>query len=260
MAHRLPHTRFVAAALVAAAVACLPLHTSRAASPAASPAAPAAMTPIRMAFSTWTGYGPLVVGVDTGIFKKYGLNVTYTVVEDPNARFAAFKAGSLDGIATTVDTFTRQAAPGAKVVQVFGIDRSVGGDGIVAKKHHQRQAAQRQDRRRERRLDQRVVPGLRAAAERHVGQRRQHPGYARQRRGRLDVPRRQGGRGGDLGALAEPRQQAAASATCWSPARRIPISSSTMFGFRTDFIKAHPDVVSDVHQSLLRRRRQGQRW
>lgn len=119
------HTRFIAAVLVAAAVVSLPVQVGRA-------AGPAAMLPIRIAFSTWTGYGPLVVGVDTGIFKKYGLNVSYQVVEDPNARFAAFKAGSLDGIATTVDTFTRQAARGARVLQVFGIDRSVGGDGIVS--------------------------------------------------------------------------------------------------------------------------------
>lgn len=125
MTRRFPHTRLVAAALVAVAVACLPLHASGAASPAA-------MTPIRMAFSTWTGYSALVAGVNTGVFKQYGLNVTYQVVEDPNARFAAFKAGSLDGIATTVDTFTRQAARGAKVQQVLGIDRSVGGDGIVS--------------------------------------------------------------------------------------------------------------------------------
>jgi NitT/TauT family transport system substrate-binding protein len=95
----------------------------------------AGMTTVRMAFSTWTGYGPLVVAVQKGMFKKYGLNVTYTVVEDPTDRFAAFKAGRLDAIATTVDTFTRQAARGAPVVQVFGIDRSVGGDGIVARKN-----------------------------------------------------------------------------------------------------------------------------
>lgn len=132
MAHRLSRARFIAASTFGAATAMLPLEISRAA--VAEEAAHAGMTTVRMAFSTWTGYGPLVVAVEKGIFKKHGLDVTYTVVEDPTARFAAFKAGSLDAIATTVDTFTRQAAQGAQVSQVFGIDRSVGGDGIVAKK------------------------------------------------------------------------------------------------------------------------------
>lgn len=93
------------------------------------------MTPVRIAFSTWTGYGPLVVGVQRGLFKKYGLDVIYTVVEDPTSRFAAFRSGRLDGLASTVDTFSRQAAQGVPLVQVLGIDRSVGGDGIVAKKN-----------------------------------------------------------------------------------------------------------------------------
>ena len=132
MACRLSGGRFIAAALLCTVLAVSPAQIGRAAVSAGD--AHAGMTTVRMAFSTWTGYGPLVVAVQKGLFKKYGLNVTYTVVEDPTDRFAAFRAGRLDAIATTVDTFTRQAARGAPVVQVFGIDRSVGGDGIVARK------------------------------------------------------------------------------------------------------------------------------
>jgi NitT/TauT family transport system substrate-binding protein len=89
--------------------------------------------PIRLAFSTWNGYAGLVVGVESGMFKKAGLDVHYTVVEDPVERFNAFKAGSLDAIATTVDTFSRNYARGIDTVEVLGLDASVGGDGIVAK-------------------------------------------------------------------------------------------------------------------------------
>lgn len=131
MAHRFSRAKFIAATTLGAAAAMLPLEPGLA---AGEDEAANSNTTIRVAFSTWTGYGPLVVAVEKGIFKKHGLDVTYTVVEDPTARFAAFKAGSLDAIATTVDTFTRQAAQGAEVTQIFGIDRSVGGDGIVAKK------------------------------------------------------------------------------------------------------------------------------
>jgi NitT/TauT family transport system substrate-binding protein len=89
--------------------------------------------PIRIAFSTWNGYIGIVIGVKQGLFEKAGVKVTYTVVEDPVQRFNALKAGSLDAIATTPDTFSRTYAKGIKSVQVLGLDASVGGDGIVAK-------------------------------------------------------------------------------------------------------------------------------
>lgn len=90
--------------------------------------------PIRMGFSTWNGYIGLVIGVKEGLFEKAGVKVTYNVVEDPVQRFNALKSGSLDAIATTPDTFSRTFANGIKTVQVVGLDASVGGDGIVAKK------------------------------------------------------------------------------------------------------------------------------
>src|SRR5947209_6616034 len=102
---------------------------------AASPRASShALTKIRIAFSTWTGYGPLVVGVQKNFFKNAGLDVSYTVVESATAREAALRANQLDGAATTVDTFTRWAAQGTPIQVLLGIDRSAGGDGIVAKK------------------------------------------------------------------------------------------------------------------------------
>lgn len=90
--------------------------------------------PIKLAFSTWNGYIGLVIGVKEGFFDDAGVHVEYTVVEDPVQRFNAFKAGSLNAIATTVDTFSRTYANGVPSVMVLGLDASVGGDGIVAKK------------------------------------------------------------------------------------------------------------------------------
>jgi NitT/TauT family transport system substrate-binding protein len=87
---------------------------------------------IRLAFSTWNGYAGLVAGVKSGIFKDAGLKVTYDVIEDPVQRFNAFKAGEFDAIATTPDTFSREWGHGIETVQVLGLDRSVGGDGVVA--------------------------------------------------------------------------------------------------------------------------------
>lgn len=94
----------------------------------------AASTDINLAFSTWNGYIGLVIASKEGYFAKHGLNVKYTVIEDPVQRFNAFKAGQLNAIATTVDTFSRTAAEGIPSVEVLGLDASVGGDGIVAQK------------------------------------------------------------------------------------------------------------------------------
>jgi NitT/TauT family transport system substrate-binding protein len=87
---------------------------------------------IRLAFSTWNGYAGLVAGVEGGIFEQEGLDVSYDVIEDPVQRFNAFKAGEFDAIATTPDTFSRNYARGIETVQVLALDRSLGGDGIVA--------------------------------------------------------------------------------------------------------------------------------
>ena len=89
---------------------------------------------INLAFSTWNGYIGLVIASKEGYFKKHGLNVKYTVIEDPVQRFSAFKAGRLNAIATTVDTFSRENAEGVASTMVLGLDASVGGDGIVAQK------------------------------------------------------------------------------------------------------------------------------
>jgi NitT/TauT family transport system substrate-binding protein len=89
---------------------------------------------INLAFSTWNGYIGLVIADKEGYFKKHGLNVKETVIEDPVQRFAAFKAGQLNALATTVDTFSREVADGIPSVEVLGLDASVGGDGIVAQK------------------------------------------------------------------------------------------------------------------------------
>jgi NitT/TauT family transport system substrate-binding protein len=90
--------------------------------------------PIKLAFSTWNGYMALVIAAKEGYYKKHGLKVSYTVIEDPVQRFNAFKSGSLNAIATTVDTYSRTYAKGIRSVEVLGLDASVGGDGIVADK------------------------------------------------------------------------------------------------------------------------------
>ena len=60
------------------------------------------------------------VAKEEGFFKKHGVNVKYTVIEDPVQRFNALKAGKLNAIATTVDTFSRTNAEGIASTMVLG--------------------------------------------------------------------------------------------------------------------------------------------
>jgi NitT/TauT family transport system substrate-binding protein len=123
----------VAAIFVVAALAVV-AGVSGMQAPATSGYVAKGKVPIKLAFSTWNGYMALVIAAKEGYYKKHGLNVTYTVIEDPVQRFNAFKAGSLNAIATTVDTFSRTYAKGIRSVEVLGLDASAGGDGIVADK------------------------------------------------------------------------------------------------------------------------------
>jgi NitT/TauT family transport system substrate-binding protein len=127
-------SRWTVPVLILITLLALPTWGTRGGSSVSASSAKAGMTKVKIAFSTWTGYGPLVVAVEKGFFKKRGLDVSYNVVQDPSARKAAIQANHLDGAASTVDTFTRWAAQGTPIQMVLGIDFSAGGDGIVAKK------------------------------------------------------------------------------------------------------------------------------
>ncbi|HYS01693.1 MAG TPA: ABC transporter substrate-binding protein [Candidatus Eisenbacteria bacterium] len=88
---------------------------------------------IHIASSTWTGYALIYLANSKNIWKNHGLDVSFKDVEDPNDRFIALAAGRLEGMASTVDAFARQQSNGVQAVEVFPIDASVGGDGILAK-------------------------------------------------------------------------------------------------------------------------------
>src|SRR2546427_9553796 len=92
---------------------------------------------IHIASSTWTGYAPLYIATSKEIWKKHGLNIDFTDVEDPVQRLNALNAGQLQGMASTVDAFARAQSQGVPAVEILPIDASVGGDGILAKNNIQ---------------------------------------------------------------------------------------------------------------------------
>jgi NitT/TauT family transport system substrate-binding protein len=89
---------------------------------------------VRIAHSTWVGYGPLYIARDKGFFKQNGVNVDLIVMEDPKERFPAMMADRIQMIASTVDTALLYMKKSSDFQYVVAIDDSDGGDGIVAKK------------------------------------------------------------------------------------------------------------------------------
>src|ERR1700716_802642 len=74
---------------------------------------------IHISSSTWTGYAVIYLANSKGIWKNHGLDVSFKTVEDPGDRFIALAAGRLEGIATTVDTYSRQQSNRAAALEIF---------------------------------------------------------------------------------------------------------------------------------------------
>jgi NitT/TauT family transport system substrate-binding protein len=105
-------------------LAALPLVPSRA----------ALADTVKIAHSTWVGYGPLYIARDKGFFKQNGVDVDLVVMEDPKERFPTLMADKIQMIASTVDTALLYMKKPTDYQYVVAIDDSNGGDGIVAKK------------------------------------------------------------------------------------------------------------------------------
>lgn len=88
--------------------------------------------PLKIAHSTWVGYGPFYIAQEKGFFEEEGLNVELIVMEDTKTRVPALAAGRIDAAATTVDTVLTFYSEQRPFRYLFAVDDSKGGDGIVA--------------------------------------------------------------------------------------------------------------------------------
>ena len=91
-------------------------------------------TPLKVTLPTWTGYGPLFLAEEKGIFEKHGIDVELSIIEGLAERKAALAGGQVDGMATALDVHVTLAASGVPMQVVWLLDDSFGGDGIIAKK------------------------------------------------------------------------------------------------------------------------------
>jgi NitT/TauT family transport system substrate-binding protein len=102
------------------------------AAPALAPSAYAQDTKVAIAISGWTGFAPLTLANEAGLFKKNGLDVTIKKIPQKD-RHLAIASGDVQCAATTVETWVAWNANGVATTQIFQLDKSYGADGMVVK-------------------------------------------------------------------------------------------------------------------------------
>ena len=106
--------------------------TLLAAAALACTAALAQETKVGIGISGWTGFAPLTLAKEAGIFKKNGLDVTINKIPQKD-RHLAIASGDIQCAATTVETWIVWNANGVATTQIFQLDKSFGADGMVVK-------------------------------------------------------------------------------------------------------------------------------
>jgi NitT/TauT family transport system substrate-binding protein len=89
-------------------------------------------TKVSIGMSGWTGFAPLTLAKEAGIFKKNGLDVTIKKIPQAS-RHLAIQSGDIQCAATTVETWVAWNANGVATKQIFQLDKSYGADGMVVK-------------------------------------------------------------------------------------------------------------------------------
>jgi len=98
----------------------------------AAGAASAQETKVAIGMSGWTGFAPLTLAKEAGLFKKHGLDVSIKKIPQKD-RHLAIASGDIQCAATTVETWVVWNANGVATTQIFQLDKSFGADGMVVK-------------------------------------------------------------------------------------------------------------------------------
>jgi NitT/TauT family transport system substrate-binding protein len=89
-------------------------------------------TKVGIGISGWTGFAPLVLAKEAGIFKKNGLDVSIKKIPQKD-RHLAIASGDIQCAATTVETWIVWNASGVATKQIFQLDKSYGADGMAVR-------------------------------------------------------------------------------------------------------------------------------
>src|SRR3989304_6399105 len=85
---------------------------------------------LTIGIATWAGFSSAMIGMEKGFFSD--LFVKTKIIDDSNARHAAFISGDIDIMISSVDLYAQEAALQIKGKIILVTDLSMGGDGIVA--------------------------------------------------------------------------------------------------------------------------------
>lgn len=89
-------------------------------------------TKLTIGMSGWTGFAPLTLAREAGIFQKNGLDVTIKKIPQAS-RHLAIRSGDVQCAATTVETWVVWNANGVPTKQIFQLDKSYGADGMAVR-------------------------------------------------------------------------------------------------------------------------------
>jgi NitT/TauT family transport system substrate-binding protein len=98
---------------------------------AIAPALAAAQN-VNIGISGWTGFAPLTLAAQAGIFKKNGVDVTIKKIPQ-QSRHLAIASGDVQCAATTAETWLVWNANGVATRQIFQMDKSFGADGMATR-------------------------------------------------------------------------------------------------------------------------------
>lgn len=87
---------------------------------------------VGVGISGWTGFAPLTLAKEAGIFKRNGLDVTIKKIPQKD-RHLAIASGDVQCAATTVETWISWNANGVATKQIFQLDKSYGADGMAVR-------------------------------------------------------------------------------------------------------------------------------
>jgi NitT/TauT family transport system substrate-binding protein len=87
---------------------------------------------VGIGISGWTGFAPLTLAKEAGIFTNNGLDVTIKTITQKDRKLA-IASGDVQCAATTVETWISWNANGVATKQIFQLDKSFGADGMAVR-------------------------------------------------------------------------------------------------------------------------------
>lgn len=87
---------------------------------------------LKIAHSTWIGYGPLYIAKEQGFFTKYGVDPEFIIMEDESQYANMIFSNEVQGLSNVIDRETVRFSKDIPEKLIFVLDESSGGDGIIA--------------------------------------------------------------------------------------------------------------------------------